>query len=405
MTPSATAVPRGGILDPARLEPIRFSNDEIARYSRHLIMPEVTLEGQKRLKAARVLCIGAGGLGSPIALYLAAAGVGRLGLVDFDVVDYSNLQRQILHTTESVGRKKIKSARDRIREVNPNVQVDMHDAYFTSENARQIVEPYDIVIDGTDNFPTRYLSNDVCVFLKKPNVYGSIFRFEGQSTVFAPHLGGPCYRCMFPEPPPPGMVPSCAEGGVLGVLPGIIGVMQAIETVKLIMGIGEPLIGRLLHFDALQMKFREFKLRRDPKCPVCGDNPTVTELIDYDQFCGVPQAAAAEAAQADTVPVITATELKRKLDAKEDFLLVDVREPYEYDIARVPGAKLLPLGELPSRMSELDSAQEIILLCKNGRRSGQAVRTLQEAGFSKLANVAGGIEAWADEIDPSVPKY
>ncbi len=405
MTPSSIAAPRGGILDPARLESIRFSNDEIARYSRHLIMPEVTLEGQKRLKAARVLCIGAGGLGSPIALYLAAAGVGRLGLVDFDVVDYSNLQRQILHTTESVGRKKIKSARDRIREVNPNVQVDLHDAFFTSENARQIVEPYDIVIDGTDNFPTRYLSNDICVFLKKPNVYGSIFRFEGQSTVFAPHLGGPCYRCMFPEPPPPGMVPSCAEGGVLGVLPGIIGVMQAIETVKLIMGIGDPLIGRLLHFDALQMKFREFKLRRDPKCPVCGDHPTITELIDYDQFCGVPQAAAAEAAQADAVPVISATELKRKLDAQEDFLLVDVREPYEFDIARTPGAKLLPLGELPSRMSELDSAQEIILLCKNGRRSAQAVRTLQEAGFSKLANVAGGIEAWADEIDPSVPKY
>ncbi len=404
MTPTATAAPRGGILDPARLEAIRFSNDEIARYSRHLIMPEVTLEGQKRLKAARVLCIGAGGLGSPIALYLAAAGVGQLGLVDFDVVDYSNLQRQILHTTESVGRKKIKSARDRIREVNPNVQVDLHDAYFTSENARQIVEPYDIVIDGTDNFPTRYLSNDICVFLKKPNVYGSIFRFEGQSTVFAPHLGGPCYRCMFPEPPPPGMVPSCAEGGVLGVLPGIIGVMQAIESVKLIMGIGEPLIGRLLHFDALQMKFREFKLRRDPKCPVCGEHPTVTELIDYDQFCGVPQAAAAEAAQ-DAVPVISATELQRKLEAKENFLLVDVREPYEYDIARTPGAKLLPLGELPSRMSELDSAQEIILLCKNGRRSAQAVRTLQEAGFSKLANVSGGIEAWADEVDPSVPKY
>ena len=404
MTPSSIAAPSGGILDPARLEPIRFSNDEIARYSRHLIMPEVTLEGQKRLKAARVLCIGAGGLGSPIALYLAAAGVGRLGLVDFDVVDYSNLQRQILHGTESVGRKKIKSARDRIRDVNPNVQVDLHDALFTSENARQLVEPYDIVIDGTDNFPTRYLSNDICVFLKKPNIYGSIFRFEGQQTVFAPHLGGPCYRCMFPEPPPPGMVPTCAEGGVLGVLPGIIGVMQAIETVKLIMGIGEPLIGRLMHFDALKMKFREFKLRRDPKCPVCGDHPTITELIDYEQFCGVPQAAEAEAAR-DAIPVITATELKRKLDAKEDFLFIDVRESYERDIAQIPGAKLIPLGELPSRMSELDSAQDIVLLCKNGARSGQAVRTLQEAGFSRLANVAGGIEAWAAEVDPSVPKY
>lgn len=397
-------VPPGGILDPARLESVRFSNDEIARYSRHLIMPEVTLEGQKRLKAARVLCIGTGGLGSPIALYLAAAGVGRIGLVDFDVVDYSNLQRQILHGTEDVGRKKLNSAKDRIRATNPNVQVDLHDALFTSENARQIAEPYDIVIDGTDNFPTRYLSNDVCVFLKKPNVYGSIFRFEGQCTVFAPHLGGPCYRCMFPEPPPPGMVPSCAEGGVLGVLPGIIGVMQAIEAVKLIIGIGEPLLGRLVHFDALKMKFREFRLRRDPKCPVCSANPTVTDLIDYDQFCGVPQAAAAEAAQ-EAVPVIDVGELKRKLDAKEDFLLLDVREPYEYDIAHIPGAKLIPLGELPSRMSELDSAQMIALQCKTGRRSAQALRALQEAGFSKLVNVTGGIEAWANEVDPSVPKY
>ncbi len=403
MTPPPS-VPHGGILDPARLEPIRFSNDEIARYSRHLIMPEVTLEGQKRLKAARVLCIGAGGLGSPIALYLAAAGVGRMGLVDYDVVDYSNLQRQIIHNTESVGRKKIRSAKDRIREINPNVQVDLHDAFFTSENARQIVEPYDIVIDGTDNFPTRYLSNDICVFLRKPNVYGSIFRFDGQSTVFAPHLGGPCYRCMFPEPPPPGMVPTCAEGGVLGVLPGIIGVIQAIECVKLIMGIGEPLIGRLLHFDALKMKFREFKLRRDPKCPVCGDHPTVTELIDYEQFCGMPQAAAAEEARG-AVPTIAVSELRQKLAAKEDFLLVDVRERYEHDIARIPGAKLIPVSELPSRMSELDSAQDIVLLCKNGARSGQALRTLQEAGFARLVNVAGGIDAWASEIDPAMPKY
>lgn len=402
--PPAPSVPRGGIIDPARVESVRFSHDEIARYSRHLIMPEVTLEGQKRLKAAKVLCIGTGGLGSPIALYLAAAGVGRIGLVDFDVVDYSNLQRQILHGTEDVGRKKLNSAKDRIRDANPNVQVDLYDALFTSDNARQIAEPYDLVIDGTDNFPTRYLSNDVCVFLKKPNVYGSIFRFEGQCTVFAPHLGGPCYRCMFPEPPPPGMVPSCAEGGVLGVLPGIIGVMQAIEAVKLIIGIGEPLIGRLVHFDALKMKFREFKLRRDPQCPVCGDHPTVTELIDYEQFCGVPQAAAAEAAQG-AVPTIGVTELKRKLDAKENFLLLDVREPYEFDIARIPGAKLIPLGELPSRMSELDSAQEIALQCKTGRRSAQALRALQEAGFSKLVNVTGGIEAWANEIDPSVPKY
>ena len=392
------------IIDLARLEKIEFSNDEIARYSRHLIMPEVTLEGQKRLKAANVLCIGTGGLGSPIALYLAAAGIGRLGLVDGDVVDFSNLQRQILHGTKDVGRKKLNSARDRIREINPNVQIDLHDAMFTSENARAIAEPYDIVIDGTDNFPTRYLSNDICVFLKKPNIYGSIFRFDGQCTVFAPHLGGPCYRCMFPEPPPPGMVPSCAEGGVLGVLPGIIGVMQAIEAIKLIIGIGEPLIGRLVHFDALKLKFREFKLRKDPKCPVCSENPTITELIDYDQFCGIPQAAAAEAAE-EPIPTITVRDLKRKQDAQEKFVLIDVREGFEYEIARIPGAKLIPLGELPSRMSELDSADEIVLHCKTGGRSGKALKLLREAVFAKLYNVEGGITAWADEIDPSVPKY
>ncbi|HEX8313161.1 MAG TPA: molybdopterin-synthase adenylyltransferase MoeB [Chthoniobacteraceae bacterium] len=383
---------------------MEFSNDEIARYSRHLIMPEVTLEGQKRLKAASVLCIGAGGLGSPIALYLAAAGVGRMGIVDGDTVDFSNLQRQILHGTKDVGRKKLNSARDRIREVNPNVQVDLYDTYFTSENAREIVEPYDIVIDGTDNFPTRYLSNDICVFLKKANVYGSIFRFDGQCTVFAPSLGGPCYRCMFPEPPPPGMVPSCAEGGVLGVLPGVIGVMQAIEAIKLIMGIGEPLIGKLIHFDALKMKFREFKLRRDPKCPVCSDNPTITELIDYDQFCGIPQAKAAEDAEAP-VPTISASELKQKQDRGDKFVLVDVREPFEYDICRIPGSQLIPLGQLPSRMSELDSADEIVLQCKSGARSARALKLLQEAGFNKLWNVEGGILAWSDEVDPSVPKY
>jgi len=392
------------IIDPSRLERIEFSNDEIARYSRHLIMPEVTLEGQKRLKASSVLCIGAGGLGSPIALYLAAAGVGRMGLVDSDTVDFSNLQRQILHGTRDVGRKKLNSARDRIREVNPNVQVDLYDEYFTSDNARRIAEPYDIIIDGTDNFPTRYCSNDVSVFLKKPNIYGSIFRFDGQCTVFAPHLGGPCYRCMFPEPPPPGMVPSCAEGGVLGVLPGIIGVMQAIEAIKLIMGIGESLIGRLVHFDALKLKFREFKLRKDPKCPVCGDNPTITELIDYDQFCGIPQAKAAEEEEAH-VPHISVKELKAKLDNGEKFKLIDVREPYEWDICRIPGAKLIPLGQLPSRMSELDSADEIVLQCKSGARSARALKLLQEAGFSKLTNVEGGIMAWADQIDTTVPKY
>jgi len=392
------------IIDPSRLEKIEFSNDEIARYSRHLIMPEVTLVGQKRLKAASILCIGTGGLGSPIALYLAAAGIGRLGLVDGDVVDFSNLQRQILHGTKDVGRKKLNSARDRIREVNPNVQVDLYDTFFTSENAREIVEPYDIVIDGTDNFPTRYLSNDVCVFTKKPNIYGSIFRFEGQCSVFAPNLGGPCYRCMFPEPPPPGMVPSCAEGGVLGVLPGIIGVMQAIEAIKLIIGIGDPLIGRLVSFDALKLKFREFKIRKDPKCPVCGEHPTITELIDYQQFCGIPQAAAAEASEAP-IPAITVQELKQKLDAKEKFELIDVREKFEWDIARIPGAKLIPLGELPSRMSELDSADEIVLQCKSGGRSAKALKLLREAGFGKLSNLTGGIEAWADQIDSSVPKY
>ena len=392
------------IIDPSRLDKIEFSNDEIARYSRHLIMPEVTLEGQKRLKAASILCIGAGGLGSPIALYLAAAGIGRMGLVDADVVDFSNLQRQILPGTKDVGRKKLNSARDRIREVNPNVQIDLHDTIFTSANAEELVCDYDIVIDGTDNFPTRYLSNDICVFLKKPNVYGSIFRFDGQCTVFAPHLGGPCYRCMFPEPPPPGMVPSCAEGGVLGVLPGIIGVMQAIEAIKLVMGLGESLIGRLVHFDALNLKFREFKLRKDPKCPVCGENPTITELIDYDQFCGIPQAKAAEEEEAH-VPHISVKELKAKLDNGEKFKLIDVREPYEWDICRIPGAKLIPLGQLPSRMSELDSADEIVLQCKSGARSARALKLLQQAGFSKLTNVEGGIMAWADQIDTTVPKY
>ena len=392
------------IIDPARLERIQFSNDEVARYSRHLIMPEVTMEGQKRLKAASVLCIGTGGLGSPIALYLAAAGVGRLGLVDADTVDFSNLQRQILHGTKDVGRKKLNSAKDRIRETNPNVQVDLYDEYFAAGNARRIAEPYDIIIDGTDNFPTRYCSNDVSVFLKKPNIYGSIFRFDGQCTVFAPHLGGPCYRCMFPEPPPPGMVPSCAEGGVLGVLPGIIGVMQAIEAVKLIIGIGEPLIGRMIAFDALKMKFREFKLRKDPKCPVCSAHPTITDLVDYEQFCGIPQAKAAEDEEVP-VPLIGARELKAKLDRGDRFHLIDVREPFEWEICHIAGARLIPIGQLAARMSELDSTDEIVLQCKTGARSSTALRLLQDAGFSKLANLEGGIHAWADEIDPTMPKY
>jgi molybdopterin/thiamine biosynthesis adenylyltransferase/rhodanese-related sulfurtransferase len=392
------------IISEDRLQSIDFSNDEIARYSRHLIMPEVTLDGQKRIKAASVLCIGTGGLGSPIALYLAAAGIGRLGLVDYDIVDFSNLQRQILHGTEDVGRKKLNSAKDRIKAINPNVQVDLHDMMFRSENAMPLVQDYDIVIDGTDNFPTRYLSNDVCVLTKKPNIYGSIFRFDGQCTVFAPHLGGPCYRCMFPEPPPPGMVPSCAEGGVLGVLPGMIGVMQAIETIKLIIGIGDSLIGRLVSFDALKLRFKEFKIRKDPNCPICGDHPTIHELIDYDQFCGIPQADA-EAAKELEVPTITATELKTKIDRKEKFVLVDVREPFEYDISRIPGSKLIPLGELPARLSELDSADDIVLHCKVGGRSAKALRILQEAGFRKLNNLQGGITAWSDEVDPSIPKY
>jgi molybdopterin/thiamine biosynthesis adenylyltransferase/rhodanese-related sulfurtransferase len=392
------------IISEDRLQSINFSNDEIARYSRHLIMPEVTLDGQKRIKAASILCIGTGGLGSPVALYLAAAGIGRLGLVDYDIVDFSNLQRQILHGTEDVGRKKLNSAKDRIKAINPNVQVDLHDMLFRSENATQLVQGYDIVIDGTDNFPTRYLSNDVCVLTKKPNIYGSIFRFDGQCTVFAPHLGGPCYRCMFPEPPPPGMVPSCAEGGVLGVLPGIIGVMQAIEAIKLIIGIGDSLIGRLVSFDALKLRFKEFKIRKDPGCPICGDHPTIHELIDYDQFCGIPQADA-EAAKELDVPTITATDLKTKMDRKDKFVLVDVREPFEYDISRIAGSKLIPLGELPARLSELDSADEIVLHCKVGGRSAKALKVLQEAGFRKLSNLQGGITAWSDEVDPSIPKY
>jgi sulfur-carrier protein adenylyltransferase/sulfurtransferase len=392
------------IISDERLLSIDFSNDEIARYSRHLIMPEVTLEGQKRIKAASILCIGTGGLGSPVALYLAAAGIGRLGLIDYDVVDFSNLQRQILHGTDDVGRKKLNSAKDRIKAINPNVQVDLHDTLFRSENATELVKDYDIVIDGTDNFPTRYLSNDVCVLSRKPNIYGSIFRFDGQCTVFAPHLGGPCYRCMFPEPPPPGMVPSCAEGGVLGVLPGIIGVMQAIEAIKLVIGIGDSLIGRLVSFDALKLRFREFKIRKDPNCPICGDRPTIHELIDYDQFCGIPQADA-EAAKELDVPTITATELKKKVDRKDKFVLVDVREPYEYEISRIPGSKLIPLAELPARLSELDSADEIVLHCKVGGRSAKALRILQEAGFRKLSNLKGGITAWSDEVDPGVPKY
>ena len=388
------------VIDPARSGPLAFTSEELTRYARHLVMPEVGMEGQRRLKAASVLCIGTGGLGSPIALYLAAAGVGRIGLVDADTVDASNLQRQILHGTKDVGRKKLESARDRLTGVNPCVQLDLHDTFFTAGNAMEIAAPYDVVVDGTDNFPTRYLSNDVCVFLRKPNVYGSIYRFEGQCSVFAPHLDGGCYRCMVPEPPPPGMVPTCAEGGVLGVLPGMIGTLQALEAIKLILGIGDSLIGRLLHFDAMRVRFREFQLRRDPDCPVCGDRPTIMKPVDYNQFCGLGKTPSPE-----DVPVITARELKTKFDRGDRFTLVDVREPEEFAICRIPDSRLIPLGELPSRMGELDRSQEIVLQCKMGGRSLKALHILKGAGFEKLWNLTGGILAWADEVDPATPKY
>ena len=379
----------------------QLSNEEIARYSRHLIMPEVALDGQKKLKSARVLTIGAGGLGSPLALYLAAAGVGTLGIVDFDIVDESNLQRQIIHGTSDLGRPKMESARDRIQDINPNVSVEAFEEALSSENALEIFEDFDVIVDGTDNFPTRYLVNDASVLSGKPNVYGSIFRFEGQASVFYAKEG-PCYRCLYPEPPPPGLVPSCAEGGVLGILPGAIGTIQATETVKLILGIGEPLIGRLLLYDALGMSFREMKLRKDPNCPICGEDPTVTELIDYQEFCGIPQASAAE--QANGVPEITVQDLKAKLDAGEPIKVLDVREPHEYEVANI-GVRLIPLGELPQRLAELDHDESFAIHCKTGGRSAKAVKLMQDAGFGNVYNVKGGITAWSEEIDPSVPKY
>ena len=394
----------GSIIDEARTQKTEFSSEERARYSRHLIMPEVTLAGQKRLKAARVLCIGAGGLGSPSALYLTAAGVGTLGLVDADVVDLSNLQRQLLHGTADVGRSKLDSARDRIREANPNVDVQLYPTRFTSANAMQIIENYDVVIDGSDNFPTRYLSSDACFFARKPNIYGSVFRFDGQATVFAPHLGGPCYRCLFPEPPPPGAVPNCAEAGVLGVLPGVIGMMQAIEAIKLILGIGDSLLGRLLHFDALKMKFREFKLRRDPECPVCGEEPTISALQDYEVFCGAPQQGGGGNGSA-ALPSITVRELKSRRDAKAPLTLIDVREPYELELAQIDGAKLIPLGQIEERAGEIDRGNDIVVFCHAGMRSARAVQTLQAHGFGNIYNLEGGIDAWSEEIDPSVPKY
>jgi len=377
-----------------------LSNDEILRYSRHLIMPEVGMEGQLKLKKARVLCIGAGGLGSPLSLYLAAAGVGTLGIVDFDVVDFTNLQRQIVHGTSDVGRKKLDSAADTLQEINPNVKVEKIEARLTSANALELFRDYDIVADGTDNFPTRYLVNDACVLTGKPNVYGSIFRFEGQASVFATKEG-PCYRCLYPEPPPPGLVPSCAEGGVLGILPGLVGVMQATETIKLILGTGEPLIGRLLLVDAMGMRFRELKLRKNPDCPVCGPNPTVTKLIDYEQFCGIRgQEEAAPVAMTD----MTVEEYKQRKDRGDDIFLLDVREPHEYAICSL-GGYLIPLNDLPKRVNELDSSREIVVHCKMGGRSAKAAEFLRKAGFSKVHNLAGGINAWAERIDPKVPKY
>lgn len=378
-----------------------LTKDEILRYSRHLIMPEVGMDGQQKLKAARVLCIGTGGLGSPLALYLAAAGVGTLGLVDFDVVDFTNLQRQVIHFSSDVGRPKLESAKEKIAAINPYVNVKTFETKLTSENALQIFADFDIIVDGTDNFPTRFLVNDACVFTGKSNVYGSIFRFEGQASVFAAK-DGPCYRCLYPEPPPPGLVPSCAEGGVLGILPGLVGLIQATEAIKLILGKGEPLIGRLLLVDALGMRFRELKLRKNPDCVVCGTHPTVTKLIDYEEFCGLR--GQEKPVTASGIPEISVEELKQRLDAKDDLFILDVREPHEYKICNINGY-LIPLNDLPKRVSELDSSKDMVVHCRSGGRSAKAVEFLQKAGFTKAKNLTGGILAWADRIDPKVPKY
>lgn len=390
-----------------------LTGPEIQRYSRHLILPEVGMDGQRKLKAAKVLCIGAGGLGAPVALYLAAAGVGEIGIVDFDTVDISNLQRQIIHGTPDIGRAKLDSAKDRLQAINPEVKVTTYNVALSSKNALELFAPYDIILDGTDNFPTRYLVNDACVILGKPNAYGSIFRFEGQASVFATK-DGPCYRCLYPEPPPPGLVPSCAEGGVLGVLPGMVGMIQATEAIKLILGIGEPLIGRFVIYDALKMKFRELKLRKDPDCPVCGTNPTVTELIDYEQFCGVapPTGQPVVEAPATTmstgpggIPEISAVDLKARLDRGDDLVILDVREPHEVQICRIEGTTLIPLGEIPKRYAELDRSRDLIVHCKVGGRSAKAVQFLREQGFDKAVNLKGGILDWIDKVDPSQPKY
>ena len=388
---------------------IAFTNEEVQRYSRHLIMPEVGMSGQKKLKAASVLLIGAGGLGSPLAMYLAAAGIGRIGLVDYDVVEYSNLQRQVIHGTKDVGRLKLESAKETMLNINPHIQVDTYEIPLTSANALEILAPYDVVIDGTDNFPTRYLTNDACVLLGKPNVYGSIFRFEGQLSVFYAEEG-PCYRCLFPEPPPPGLVPSCAEGGVLGVLPGTVGAMQATEAIKLILGIGETMIGRLVLYDALNMEVTEVKLRKNPNCPVCGDNPTITELIDYEQFCGMPahdHSLYLTGEEVEDVPQIQPQELKQRLDAGEELFILDVREPVEWEISNLShlGATLIPQGEVVARMNELDTAVTMVVHCRSGVRSANVIRELQTHGFKKMLNLDGGINYWASEVDPSLPIY
>ncbi len=397
-------------IDPAAVE---LSHEEVKRYSRHLIMPEVGMAGQKKLKASSVLLIGAGGLGSPLGMYLAAAGVGRIGLVDYDVVDYTNLQRQIIHGTKDVGRLKLDSAADRIRDINPHVQLDLYDVPLTSANALELLAPYDVVIDGTDNFPTRYLTNDACVLLGKPNVYGSIFRFEGQASVFN-YEDSPCYRCLYPEPPPPGLVPSCAEGGVLGVLPGTIGAIQATEAIKILLGIGTSLSGRLLLYDALHMTFDEVRLRKNPNCPICSQNRTIHELIDYEQFCGMPAHDRSEfTTQIDghqngnTVPEITPLELKKRLDRGDELVILDVREPHEWDISNLShlGAHLIPKGKVLERMGELDTAREMVVQCRTGARSADVIRLLQQHGFSKMLNLTGGINRWADEVEPALPKY
>jgi len=386
---------------PGRVSEIEFSAAEMARYSRHVIMPEVGLDGQRRLKAAKVLIIGTGGLGAPVAMYLAAAGVGTLGLVDFDIVDASNLQRQIIHGTPDIGRSKCQSANDRIAEINPEIKVELWEERFTSRNALDIVKHYDIVVDGTDNFPTRYLVDDACVLLNKPNVYGSILRFDGQATVFHPALG-PSYRCLYPEPPPPGEVPSCAEGGVLGILPGVIGCIQATEAIKLILGVGEPLIGRLLHYDALNMTFRTFKIRRNPKWPIGAPHPTVKGLIDYEQFCSVRGGSTPTASAGGE---IAAEQLKKRIDAGENLFVLDVRNPNEYQICRIPGTTLVPLPELPARLAEVPKDQEVIVHCKMGGRSAKAIEFLKTQGYSKLLNLTGGILAWADKVDPGMARY